>query len=112
MTARLLLDENVQLDLAVALRNRGFDVLHVQEVDRKGRSDPEQLLLAVQQERCILTFNIKDFVPLHNSCVTSNQEHWGIILSEERPIGELLRRTLFLLTTTSAEALKNQIHFL
>ncbi|MEI6430330.1 MAG: DUF5615 family PIN-like protein [Pseudanabaena sp. ELA607] len=38
---KLLLDEDVQLDLASALRKRGYEATHVQELGRKGRSDRE-----------------------------------------------------------------------
>jgi hypothetical protein len=40
---RLLLDEDVHAELSHALRNRGFDVLHAQEIDRTGKTDREQL---------------------------------------------------------------------
>ncbi|MCK6566950.1 MAG: hypothetical protein HUU12_05045 [Anaerolineales bacterium] len=44
--------------------------------------------------------------------MTEGKEHWGIILSNREPIGELLRRILRLLNTVSAEELKNQIRWL
>jgi len=56
----------ISLALAVALRKRGYDVVHVQELDRKGRTDPEQLEYAVENGRCLMSFNVKDFVILHN----------------------------------------------
>jgi predicted nuclease of predicted toxin-antitoxin system len=54
----LLLDEDVYVTLAQALRKRGFDAVHVQELNRKGFSDREQLELAVKQERCLMSFNV------------------------------------------------------
>ncbi len=39
--AKLLLDEDVHFNLASALRKRGYDAIHVQELDRKGLSDRE-----------------------------------------------------------------------
>ena len=39
----LLLDEDVRVKLGEILRQRGFDVIHVLEADRGGKSDPEQL---------------------------------------------------------------------
>jgi predicted nuclease of predicted toxin-antitoxin system len=45
---KLLLDEDVQLDLASALRKRGYEAIHVQELGRKGRSDREQIEYAVE----------------------------------------------------------------
>jgi predicted nuclease of predicted toxin-antitoxin system len=50
---RLLLDEDVHAELSHALRKRGFDVLHAQELNRKGKTDREQLEFATQENRCI-----------------------------------------------------------
>jgi hypothetical protein len=108
----LLLDEDVYVTLAQALRKRGFDAVHVQELNRKGFSDREQLELAVKQERCLMSFNVRDFVILHNEFVIKNQEHYGIIVSPQLPIGEALRRVLIILNTQTAEQVKNQILFL
>jgi len=57
MKIELFLDEDVHSGLAHALRKRGYDAIHAQELDRKGRSDSAQLLFAIQQERCLFTFN-------------------------------------------------------
>jgi predicted nuclease of predicted toxin-antitoxin system len=43
----LLLDEDVRVLLADILRQRGYDAVHVLEVGRGGKSDPEQLAYAV-----------------------------------------------------------------
>jgi len=64
----LFLDEDVHFALGSALRKRGFDAIHAQELDQKGISDAEQLACAVEQKRCLLSFNMKDFVILHNVC--------------------------------------------
>jgi hypothetical protein len=51
MKIELFLDEDVHSGLAHALRKRGYDAIHAQERDRKGLSDSDQLLFAIQQER-------------------------------------------------------------
>jgi predicted nuclease of predicted toxin-antitoxin system len=43
MKIKLLLDEDVHAALVEQLRRRGIDTIHVQEVNRKGETDPEQL---------------------------------------------------------------------
>lgn len=53
----LLLDEDVRPLIAEILRERGYDVIHVFEFDRGGRSDSEQLGFAVTEKRAILTHN-------------------------------------------------------
>jgi predicted nuclease of predicted toxin-antitoxin system len=88
MKIELFLDEDVHSGLAHALRKRGYDAIHAQELDRKGRSDSDQLLFSIQQKRCLFTFNVKDFVILHNQHAKSRQEHWGIIVSKQLPFRE------------------------
>ena len=112
MKVKLFLDEDVHSGLSNALRKRGYDVYHAQELDGKGRSDSEQLAFAVQNQRCLFTFNVKDFVILHNLYVKNHQDHWGIIVSKQIPLRETLNRTLRLLQKFSKETLKNRIEFL
>jgi predicted nuclease of predicted toxin-antitoxin system len=74
---KLLLDEDVHLGLASALRKRGYDATHVQELARTGRSDREQMEYAIAQESCIFTFNVKDFVLLHNHYAINERAFWN-----------------------------------
>lgn len=112
MKIELFLDEDVHSGLAHALRKRGYDVIHAQELDRKGQSDLDQLLFAVQQERCLFTFNVKDFVILHNQYAKNQQEHWGIIVSKQLPFRESMSRLLRLLQHTAKKTMKNNLEFL
>jgi predicted nuclease of predicted toxin-antitoxin system len=107
MKIELFLDEDVHSGLAHALRKRGYDAIHAQELDRKGRSDSDQLLFAVQQERCLFTYNVRDFVILHNQHAKSRQQHWGIIVSKQLPFTETISRLLRLLQRTAKETMKN-----
>lgn len=109
---KLLLDEDVHLALGVALRNRGVDVIHVQELDRKGCSDRAQLIYAVETQRCLYSFNVKDFVVLHNSYLEQELEHWGIAVSQQLPVGESLRRILKMLQQISQDDIKTELIFL
>ena len=61
---KILLDEDVWVDLAENLRKAGYDAISVSEVNRKGLSDQEQMTFAVAEERVIFTHNIQDFAPL------------------------------------------------
>lgn len=107
-----MLDEDVHLVLAEALRKRGYDAIHIQERQRKGRSDEEQLQFAVLQNRCIVSFNIADFVKLHNLYVQTERQHWGIIVSQQLSIGDVLRRLLVILQANTANSMKNRLEFL
>ena len=109
---KLFIDEDVHAALCAILRRRGFDVIHAQDSDRKGNSDREQLDYAVQQKRCLFSFNVKDYVLLHNKYVQQGKEHWGVIVSKQLPIGETLRRILKVLQRNTQYSMKNSIIFL
>ena len=112
MKIQLFLDEDVHSGLAPALRKRGYDVIHAQELDRKGRSDLDQLFFAIEQERCLFTFNVKDFVLPHNEQGKTQQEHWGIIVSKQLPFRETMSRLLNLLQQYRKEEIKDRLEFL
>lgn len=112
MKVKLFLDEDVHSGLAHVLRKRGYDVVHAQELDRKGLSDAEQLSFAIRHQRCLFSFNVKDFVILHNQFAQNQQEHWGIIVSKQIPFSETLHKLLHLLQRVSQETMKNRVKFL
>jgi predicted nuclease of predicted toxin-antitoxin system len=109
---RLLLDEDVRPALAEILRQRGYDAVHVLDLERTGKTDAEQLEYAIGQQRAILTHNIKDFTRLDRQHRDNGQEHFGIILSDQVPLSGLLRRSLRILGRRTAEDVKNNILWL
>jgi predicted nuclease of predicted toxin-antitoxin system len=111
-TIKLLLDEDVWLGLAETLRQRGYDVLHVYEVERGGRPDAEQLAYAAHEQRMLLTHNAGDFAWLAREYCEDNRGHAGIVLSPQISKGELVRRTLNLLGALSAEEVVDTVRFL
>ena len=112
MKIELFLDEDVHSGLAHALRKRGYDAIHAQELDRKESADSDQLLFAIQQEWCLFSYNVRDFVILHNQYAKSQQEHWGIIVSKQLPFRETMSRLLRLLQRSAKETMKNHLEFL
>ena len=108
----LFLDEDVHGALAAALRKRGYDATHAVEQKRLGASDENQLAFATAEERYLMTFNVGDFVQLHNRWIAEGREHAGIIVSRQLPVGETLRRLLALLQKEDAESIRGQIRFL
>jgi predicted nuclease of predicted toxin-antitoxin system len=91
---KLLLDEDLHGELAVALRTRGIDAIRVQELGTSGYDDSDQLALAANSGRTFVTFNRGDFTRLHNEYMESGLHHYGIITCPQVPIGEMLRRVL------------------
>jgi hypothetical protein len=107
-----LLDEHIWQGLAPALRERGFDVVHVNEIERAGLDDEEQLAYAAGEGRAILTFNARHFEPLAAKWSLESKEHSGIIISDQMPVGDPLRRSAHLFAARSAEDLDNIITWL
>jgi len=103
----LLLDEDVRVILAEILRQRGHDAIHVLEADRTGKTDSEQLAYATSQQRAILTHNIRDFTVLNRQYHDEGKKHFGILLSDQVPLRDLLRRTLRFLSRHTTENAKN-----
>ena len=77
-----------------------------------GRSDEEQLDFAVSNRMAIITFNIKDFVLLHQSWISEGKEHFGIIVSPEINISKLIHLCLRFLGGTESKDFINQLRFL
>ncbi len=112
MKLRLFLDEDVHAGLASALRKRGYDAIHAVEAERLGVSDQEQLTFAATDRRCLVTFNVGDFVQLHRRWTEKGQGHAGIVMSKQLTIGESLRRLLVLLQKEDTESMTGEIRFL
>ena len=109
---KLLIDEDVHLALAEALRRRGHDAAHVREVERLGLADESQLEYAAEQRRCFVTFNVGEFVVWQSEFVHQGRQHSGIIVSAQQPLGRMLREMLAFLQTHSADEVRNQLFFL
>lgn len=109
---RLYLDEDVHKRVAHGLRLRNFDVVSAHETGRWGLGDTEQLAYATTSERAFFTFNTADYVRLHTDWVSGNRPHYGIIVSDQLPIGETIRRLLRLLNRVTADEMRNQLYWL
>ena len=111
---RLYLDRHIMTRLAVDLRGRGYDVMTTEEAGKDTASDEEQLTFATAAGRSILTFNIRDFAPLHEQWQAAGRSHAGIIVSQQlggRQYGLLLERMLRLLNHfTAEEMIGNFVH--
>jgi predicted nuclease of predicted toxin-antitoxin system len=78
---RALLDEQLSPQIAVLLRQMGYDVEAVAErPDLVGCSDRSVLELASTESRAVITNNIKDFRPLAAEWLAQGRVHAGLIL--------------------------------
>jgi hypothetical protein len=60
----------------------------------------------------LLTFNVAHFAALHADWMQRGEHHAGILVSSQRPMGDLLRRLIRLATTLDADALRSRLEYL
>ena len=110
----LYLDEDVYRRLPALLRAEGYDAISARELGHTGSEwdDEKQLTYATENKRAILTHNEKDFKPLAQKWEQARREHYGIIVTEQSGIGEVLRRLLALLDSVTAGEMKNTFRYL
>ncbi|MGQ9625856.1 MAG: DUF5615 family PIN-like protein [Anaerolineae bacterium] len=115
MQIRLYVDEDAMARAFVqGLRARGIDVITVLDAGMSEQDDRVQLEYAAAQGRVLYTFNVAHFYQLHSEHLAQGKSHAGIILvyRQRYSIGEQIRRLLKVITTKSAEEMKNNIYFL
>ncbi len=59
----------------------------------------------------LLTFNVDDFARLHDDWLNHSRHHAGIVVSSQRPIGDLLRRVGALASVLSAEEMRDRLEY-
>lgn len=105
---RLFTDEDVYGATAIALRHAGIDTVSTPETGRLGESDESQLQWATGEGRVIVTFNVAHFAQLHTDWLRHGRRHAGIVVSAQRPIGDLVH----LSNTLDAIAMRDRLEFL
>jgi len=108
----LYLDEHIQISLAEALRTRGIDVLTTQEAHHTGQEDIRQLAFATQNNRSLLSYNKRHFAKIHSLWISLHRPHGGIILSDQIPIGIVLRRLMKLYFSIDSEQMRSRLEYL
>ena len=102
-TIRFFLDEDIYGAISTALKDRGVDGISTPEVERRGESDESQLKWAAAHGRVLVTFNVAHFAKLHGTWIEQGRHHAGIVVSSQRPIGDLLGRMVHLAKTLNAD---------
>lgn len=105
-------DEDVYAAVAIGLRKAGLDAVSTPEAGRLGESDESQLAFAASAGRVLLTFNVAHFAALHGSWLSKSAHHAGIVVSSQRPIGDMLRRLMHLARTLDANSLYGRLEYL
>jgi Domain of unknown function (DUF5615) len=109
---RLHLDADTSIKaLHHALTSQGHDVTRTStDWMPLDASDDVQLQEATAQERCIFTFNIRDFIPL----AQQNPNHYGILLAAQSSwtLSELIVALNRLLAKMDAKDMIGQVRWL
>jgi len=108
----LYLDEHIQTSLAEALRARGIDILTTQEAHNMGLEDIQQLAFATKNCRALLSYNKRHFAKIHYQWKDIHKRHAGIILSDQIPIGIVLRRLMRLYFSLNSEQMASRLEYL
>ncbi|TEU10663.1 MAG: hypothetical protein E3J21_25570 [Anaerolineales bacterium] len=112
---RIYTDEHITALLASALRRRGYMAQSCVEADALGWEDEEHLVYATERSMALMTSDASDFIPMARRWYASKREHAGIIIAPEfsrRQVGILLRWTLRLLDSLTADELYNNVAYL
>ncbi len=82
------------------------------EVDLVATPDNKIMEYAISKKMAVVTFNIKDYIPLAIQYVEDGKEHYGVVVSKELSRGELQKRVIKLLKNVTAEELMNSVRYL
>lgn len=106
---RLLLDEMHAPAVGAELRARGYDVVAVKErPDLIGAADHSLLAAATQEERAVVTENVRDFAPLHQWLTGAGEHHVGLVFTHPRRFPRGARNHVRLLSDALATFLDEQ----
>lgn len=117
---KLLLDEHYTNEIAVQLRESGYEAFTVSERRLNGTDDETLLALAASENSALLTNNARDFLPMVARWATSGQDHCGLLLTSDISmprskdnIGTYVRTLSELMQAhPGARALENQVRWL
>ncbi len=109
---RLYFDEDVSASIVDNLRQRGFDVSSARDAGRLRLDDASQLAFAAADSRAIVTHNRLDFERLHETYLSEDREHHGIIVAKRRPSDTVVVvKLLALLNEVTADDMINQLRY-
>lgn len=106
---RYFMDEHFPAAVSLALRQRGIDVLTVQDAGRSSLPDHDQLAFAQAEERVTVTFDT-DYLALHQS----GMDHAGIAWCprEKYGIGMLVQLLDLLFRVADRDQMRNRVEYL
>lgn len=110
--AALYFDEDVSIHVVRAIQGRGFDATCALDRGTLGLTDIEQLRLASEEKRALVTHNRRDYEKLHQQCLSEERRHSGVILLMRRLDDRVIVRNLLkLLDQLTADEIENRLFF-
>ena len=109
---RIFTDEDAHGQVAAHLTAAGFEAVSTPQANRMGETDYSQLTWAHHERRVFVTFNVGHFARLHHEWLNQGLHHAGIVVSQQRTVGDLLRRLLNLARTLNAESMQDRLEYL
>jgi hypothetical protein len=109
---RFFTNEHIHGQVSARLTAGGFDAVSTPQANRMGETDHSQLTWAHQEGRVSITFNVGHFARLHYDWLKQGLHHSGIVVSQQRAVGDMLRRLLNLARTISSESMQDRLEYL
>lgn len=106
---RFHLDENVDPDIALAVRSQGIDITTTFDLNMAGKSDDEQLAFVCQEKRVLITHDT-DFLKI----ASQSSDHYGIAFCKKggRSIGDIIRSLILIYEVMSPEEMQGIVEYL
>lgn len=113
---RLFLDAHVSgKKVGAALRRNGHDVRDADDPVLEGLADPDLLVLAAEEQRIVVTSNVKDFWPLAQQWTYEDRTHAGLIFLSKsvrhEHFGKIIRGGEALLEGSTQEEWTDAVRF-
>lgn len=105
-------DEDVNVLVTELVRSQNFRALSVNQVNRKGKSDADQLDFATENGYAILTHNRRDFEELAREYFINQRTHGGIIISVQRPPRKIVEKLFEVLDDLTADEMINRLIYI
>ena len=85
------------------------DVISAHEVGMKGKADEEQLHYAIENKRTFVTFNARHFAPLAKKIFEEQRDHFGIVISKQVNLSEIIKLVVRMLKVCKTDNLKKPL---
>jgi predicted nuclease of predicted toxin-antitoxin system len=108
----VLCDEHIPHSVVTALRLRGEQIFHCEDIGHKGFSDTQHFAFAAENNYAFFTYDIADFTTLHTAYINAGKHHAGLLLSAQLPPREVIRRLSVFLQTRNEHEIRDNLWYI